>query len=490
MNTMKVQKERNLWAIYATGTCILFCLFWKLPMMSDDFEFADLVRTQSLDEVVNYILYYGNGRLLGNTLSIAMVNANFVISAAVKTIAVLGIIILMPRVLGIHSTSAILVSFLLVLGMAPQIYAQVFIWTSGFVNFTFSVFLSLLCVHFVQTAKKQSAFQMFVIAVTGAAGQLFVEHVTIINVVVSVGMVLYFYRKDTIKRDAALSWLVGCILGAVMMLLLPRIFYIEGNRTQGYREIHTDSIASMFRHIFSSPQLMVVTLSRCTLLFSVISCFGWLMHRNRSSFYNCYAKVVYLIFPVVSLLFNIRSGTWIPAIVRYVAIYGGLLIYCLVVVIDVLKIEHKKVKTSLLCLVFLAMLSAAPFLIVTPFGERCLFLAYSFLAMFAMKAIYFAVDNQQICFPKAKFLLMVCAMLLSSVLLMETAGVRKWNAERNDYIETCMAHGQESICIYEIPSPYNFQTYLIGRWYYYESWHDISFEIIEYETWLDQVFLK
>ena len=474
--------------MYTVTFFVLFCLFWKLPLISDDFEFADLVRTKSFREIANYILFYGNGRFLGNTLSIMLVNANVVVSAAIKAIAVLGITVLLPRVLNIRSISGFLLSFVLILGVAPQIYAQVFVWTSGFVNFTFSVFLSLLCVYLIESSNGQSVVRKTLLTVLGTACQLFVEHVSIINIIVAVIMVWYFYRRDIVKRDAALAWLAGCMLGAVLMLMLPHIFYLEENRTQGYREVHTDSITSMFRSIINSLRLMIVTLSRCTLLFFVTSCFGWLIHRKSHNRYCFFARAVYLMFPVVSMLFSIREGIWIPAIVRYGAIYGGMLVYCLVLAIDVLKIADKNTKTFLIRLVFLAVLSAAPFLIVTPFGERCLFLAYSFLAMFAIKALFYAVSYHQIRFFKGIWLLAVCSIILSVFLCLETINVRKWNTARNDYIEACMASGKESICIYEIPSAYYFQTCLIDRWYYYESWHDISFEILEYDAWLRQAY--
>lgn len=471
---------------YFSAFCVLLFLFWKMPFFSDDYEFADLVRTKSFDEVINYILYYGNGRLLGNTFAIFLVNTGAVSAVVIKAATVLGILILLPRVLGFYSAKAFFLSFLMVMGVAPQIYSQVFIWTSGFVNFTFSVLLSLMCVYFVGRAKRQSFTQLFMIAVLGVASQLFVEHVSIVNIVVSAGMVCYFWHKDVTKRDAALAYFVGSILGAVMMLLLPHIFYVEGNRAIGYRKVHTDSIASIVRSVVSSLQLMIVTLSRCTLLFSVTSCFGCLTHRKTHNAYSWFAKTVYLLFPLVSLLFNIREGIWIPPMVRYGTVYGGMLVYCIVLAVDVLKIADKKTKVLLLWLVFLAMLAAAPFLIVTPFGERCLFLAYVLLAMFAIKAVFFAADQQGIRFSKSEWVLSAFSMLLAAILLTVTANIRKWDNERNEYIEACMDQGEVSIEIYDIPSSYGYKIYLIERWYYYESWGDISFTAIEYEAWLEE----
>ena len=82
--------------VYLISVCILLYIFWDMPLFSDDFEFADLVRTKSVAEVIEYILYYGNGRLLGNTMAILLVNADAWISAFIKAAVVLGIVILLP----------------------------------------------------------------------------------------------------------------------------------------------------------------------------------------------------------------------------------------------------------------------------------------------------------------------------------------------------------------------------------------------------------
>lgn len=486
MNLKKTKVERRRWFVFAAAYVVLVCLFWKLPLFSDDFEFADLVRTKTFDEIVHYILYYGNGRLLGNTLSIVLVNSKIIVSAFVKATAVLGIIILLPRILGICSTGAFLISFLLVMGVAPQIYAQVFIWTSGFVNFTLSVFLSLLCVSLVQTASKKSIWRCMILSMVAIASQLFAEHVSIINVIVSAGMLWYYWRKDEKKRAAALTWLIASALGIVTMMLLPKIFYVAGNRTEGYREVHAGSLSAIYRSARDSIQLMIVTLSRCTLLFAVLSCFGWFVHKNAKKRYDSCARAVYVLFPLISLAFQIQEGLWIPTMIRYGAVYGGLVIYCVVLLLDILKLKDRTIKMVLLAFGLLAMMSAAPFLLVTPFGERCLLLSYIFLALFALKAVFFAMPCTETVGSGGKWILLSVAVLLSAIVCVETENIRKWDAERNEYIEACMAKGERQVCIYEIPSPYGFQTYLISRWYYYDTWDDIAFEITEYEDWLQR----
>lgn len=480
--TQKESKYVNV-VVYLVSFCILLYLFWDMPLFSDDFEFADLARTKLLEEVIEYILYYGNGRLLGNTLAIVLVNAAAAISTFVKALVVLGIVILLPRALGIRSLKAYFVSFLLVLGVAPQIYAQVFMWTSGFTNFTVSVFLGLLCFYFVQTAHRQSAIHKSMFVIIGIISQLFTEHVTVINLIIAGGVFLHYMQKNIAKRDAALAWLVGDIIGAAVMLLIPIVFYVDGNRTQGYREIQIGSVQMLFWSITNSIQLMIVTMSRCTALFAVLSCFGWSTHRGSQGGQSCFARVVYITFPAISLLFNINGGTWIPSVIRYAVVYGGLIVYCIVLICDLLKIKDKSTKHILLALLLLAMISAAPFVIITPFGERCLFLAYIFLSLFSIKAVYYAAKQTQICVVESKWLVPVLAVLLSASLCAEMTNVRSLDAERNKYIETCMAERKQEICIYEFPSAYGFNTYLISRWYYYESWGDISFEVVEYDEW-------
>lgn len=274
---IKSYDRRAYWAMLFVTFCLCLFLFWQVPLFSDDFEFADLVRTKSFSEVIYYILYYGNGRLLGNIFSIFMVNSG-VISAFIKAFTVVGIIALLPRVLRIHTSMAFLLSLLLVLGVAPQIFAQVFIWTSGFANYILSVFISLLGAYLVQTETKNWSKKVLLGAI-GFIGQLFVEHSTIINLLVSAGLASWFhFRKKENQRNAAMCWFAGCAIGAVTMFLLPSIFYVEGNRTEGYRDVHFDSLLDMVEFAIGQLFFMIVTLSRCTALFAATSWFGWTIH--------------------------------------------------------------------------------------------------------------------------------------------------------------------------------------------------------------------
>ena len=370
------------------------------------------------------------------------------------------------------------------MGVAPQIYAQVFVWTSGFTNYVLSIFASLLGAYLVQKNMSRS-LKYALLFISGLAGQLFVEHGTIMNLLVSGGMALWFYvvKKQEV-RESALVWLCGCLVGAVTMFVLPSVFYVDGNRTEGYRDIHFNSFADMVFFAVDQFSFMIVTLSRCTALFAVTSCLGWSTHRCVRGGYSCLSRAVYITFPVISLLFNITEGTWIPSVIRYVVVYGGLMVYCVVLMRDLFAIKDKNTKRILLALLVLAMISAAPFLIITLFGERCLFLAYTFLELFALKAVHFAADQTQVRVVENKWLLPALAILLSAFLCGEMASIRKWDADRNAYIEKGMEEGQSAIQISDVPSPYyTFQYYLLERWYYYESWGDISFEVVEYDEW-------
>ena len=85
--------------------CLLFvCVFlflifvmWCSPMVSDDYEFA-AKKFASAGELLNYVLYYGNGRLLGNISALTMVAAP-VAAMVFKALVVASVIFLLPAVL-------------------------------------------------------------------------------------------------------------------------------------------------------------------------------------------------------------------------------------------------------------------------------------------------------------------------------------------------------------------------------------------------------
>ena len=125
---------------------LFFCLFYSVAMLSplvvDDYLFGSL-NLSSFQENVDYVLHYGNGRLLGN-LTVLYLVQHPVIRSAVKALTFLLIGLFMTRIVdSISGGENENIVFLLLIAMAPQLFAQTFSWTSGFCNYAPPIVCSL-----------------------------------------------------------------------------------------------------------------------------------------------------------------------------------------------------------------------------------------------------------------------------------------------------------------------------------------------------------
>lgn len=459
---------------------VLFFIFTKAPLISDDFEFADYGFT-SLSQAIPYVLYYGNGRFLGNLSVVVLINYP-VICALVKAAIVCCIIYAVPRAVGFSARSGYgVMAALTVVLMNPNIFGQVYTWTSGFMNYVPPVLAMLLCLGLVRNSTRRSVGRMVAIAVIGLAGQLFVEHATVIHILLAaLLLVSYHHKKDSLHSEYALCWLLAGIVGACIMFAIPRIFYIEDNRTDGYRVLH---LADMIAYSLKSAVFIMNTVSKSTILLALMSLLGLLLQKCGKK-----SKVKtfwYITYPIVSALFSvIDSSHGFLQVARYLLVYVGFIPYALFLASDIWTLAEKNARMEMLVYMILAALSVLPFLVISPFGERCLYLCYVLLSLMLFRGLRHMKDSglltirishRRICAA----LIVVCSIFLCC----EFAQIQRYNKLRDSYIKEQIALGKTEITVFNIPSRYAFQTYLLNHYYYHEERGDIKFTVVEYEEW-------
>ena len=142
----KISILKLLFAIIA-----LYSISMLSPLVVDDYYFKSL-RLNSFSECVQYILHYGNGRLLGNLLVLYALK-NPIILSVMKTLMFLSIGFFMSKIINN-------IVFLLLITMPPKIFAQVYSWTSGFCNYVPPVLCNLYLIHsFLISDRKQGCLE-------------------------------------------------------------------------------------------------------------------------------------------------------------------------------------------------------------------------------------------------------------------------------------------------------------------------------------------
>ena len=149
------------------GMSVLFFAFimYCAPMASDDYEFFSL-DFSGASEIVNYVLYYGNGRVLGNLGAICLTQ-NPVLSVLVKALLISGIIFLVPAILDVRNPNGYLLSFLLFVTIPAKLFGEVYTWTSGFQNYLPPVWTTLMILFLLE--KYDGLFTWWARGLSGAA---------------------------------------------------------------------------------------------------------------------------------------------------------------------------------------------------------------------------------------------------------------------------------------------------------------------------------
>lgn len=198
-----------------------------------------------------------------------------------------------------------------------------------------------------------------------------------------------------------------------------------------------------------------------------------------------FSSTIYILYPIIIVLFKVFEGVdGTPLkIARVVFAYGGMLIYVCSLLLNIWGIQAK-IKMQFFLYIFLAAASVAPFMIVTPFGERCIFLSYFFICVFILKGMdYVSSEIKENSERKIQTIIYIAIISLSLILVTNFIRIEKWNQERNNYIESCMLKNDKEITIFEFPTSYSFTTYLVDKYYYYEVRGDIKFKIVDYDSW-------
>lgn len=482
----------------------IFCLFcicaaafayfsWCTPLASDDYEFAGL-HFSNLSEIIKYALYYGNGRFLGNLGAVLMTQMP-ILAVPVKALLISGMIFLVPAVLGIRSTTGYLLSFLLFVSIPPSLFAEVYTWTSGFQNYIPPIWTALMILFLLKQYGSLSSRWtkgLFCVAIflLGVAGQLFVEHSSLANLILAGCLVFHQCRKKE-RIAPAVTWLAAAAIGFVIMLLIPRLFYLEGNRAEGYRSLNLDGIGQLLDSVIDAfsdigaaiPPLGSIILSGFTVITTYVTRAARSKKMNSLLYCVCLFSVIYILLNEF-LLRNTWYGRMVT--VRNLTTALTLVLPYLLWPISLYFWENKPLRKKICFLLVLALLPLAPLLIVSPTPDRLVFHAYVCTAAVILlfsKHLAQKADVKPLSLLRRSIQCVAIAIMLMLCLVFTNVA---WISNMRDtHIQQEMAAGKEVITIFPIPYEYVHWdgVWCFGRKYYYEEWYDISFTSTEYKVW-------
>lgn len=222
--SMAQSLRRTPWPWWVALTVVVFLFALWMPPTSDDWRriaFADKSMAALTREAVTSYLNH-NGRIVGNTISFVLIDPPW-LRAATKALTVLGLVVALRRATRLTSLWATLACFAGVFLLPGGVLRESYGWSAGFFNYVPPLIGVVLLVASVagRWPRRDGWGSAVGCGVLSAVTCLFVEHVTVAVLGLSVGAVLLAWVQRRRPTHALAGWALGAIVGTVVMFASP-----------------------------------------------------------------------------------------------------------------------------------------------------------------------------------------------------------------------------------------------------------------------------
>lgn len=364
----------------------LFCMLF--PYSGDDWAWGSQI---GLDRLSNWFDNY-SGRYFGNLIVLALTRSNL-LKSVTMSFCLTGIIALVNKLTGEQKNGIFIISSVLVF-MPVALLRQAVVWTSGFANYTISIFLTLIYIYYVrniydENKPKQSPLAAVPLLILGAANALIVEHLTLYNIVLAVYVIVFTMIKFKKAYIQNIAYFIGTIAGALLMFS-NSVYRSVADGKDDYRTIGEGGILSRALDAYLNTIISEGFINNVVLnIFLAAVCFIlWIKVKDKLSkiprSLGLIAITVILAFASSSLVISISDiKPW--KILLYVQGAATIAyIIAFIVFLFILPFEINK-KVKLLFILGSVGCMIAPLLVVTPIGSRCFFAPYVMMIYLAME---------------------------------------------------------------------------------------------------------
>lgn len=505
---MVKKKYINLFVILLTFCGFLYIMS-MVPFGSDDWAWGGLVGAQRLkSHFENY-----NGRYLGNLLIILLTKSN-----AVKTIGMavvsFSVVYLIYKYIGEKSIYYFLFALFLIFIMPANIYRQTMGWASGLANYIPPVALTLLYLNLVKNIfddekpqySKALILPSFVI---GVSGNLFMEHITFMNIAVSLGVLIYVYIKFKSFYVVHFANFIGNALGFAIMFS-NSAYGIIASGGDSYRSVVKSSntfewllngVDRVFSRSVESNVLIniVIFILILTLIINVINkeC---VTQKNKiilliMMFYDCF----YCVFTAIKEYSIVSREIFTTPAMCIVRAVLGLLFVATLILIPFLTVKNKDKAFKMIIPILAQFVLIIPLFAVSPVTGRCFYPVYIMFMIYCCEILRYIINHFKV---QIKVKNILCAMLLVGVIISGSFYIVKYNqisdfeTQRITYLQEQINDGKSTVYLPEYPnnlkaytegtSPQKYKWYTIWENRYKDFWgidKNINIEQISYEKY-------
>lgn len=452
---------------YIACLVILFALCWLFPYTGDDLAWGSYI---GIDRLKIWFSDH-NGRYLGNLIVLALTRSNLLKSFAMA-FCLTGILYCVERI--IQKKWAFLTCTVILLLLPRAIARQAIIWTSGFSNYTTSVFLTLIyCVSIYwifenkenadQKKLQQKPLMAVLFLLLGIANTLLVEHISIYNVVLSifvVALVFFKFKKVLIQH---IGYLIGTVIGTVWMFSSP-VYHSVATGEDFYRTVPSgvlgiikQALTNYFGTIYQEFYMNNIVLNAALFFVSFLVVFS--LRDKLSGIIMKFAKIsvfinaIYWCWSVFSvIIFDILNFSKPKTLTFFEGGFTLLSGIALIYLVIIASIHHKKLLKTCFWMISNLFITSTLF-VVTPIGSRCFFVGYVFFILLLCELITMLPEKYMEEFIKRKIkrLSIIIVVLLLVFYFVIFSAIYITGIRRMERVREKIAQGETVVEIIRYP---------------------------------------
>lgn len=375
-------KEKRM-KLLRYGICFLLIalLCWMFPYTGDDWTWGSQIGIDRL----NVWFYAYNGRYVGNLAVLALTRSN-ILKMLVMAVCLTGIIYLVEHIS--KKKWSFYVSCIALLLIPKEILGQAVVWTSGFTNYVLPVFLIMIFIAyaypvFQKQLPEYRLWHCLPLFLLGAISSLIMENITIYNIALTVGIIIYALAVHHKVIASHLAYLAGSIVGTIYMFSNGAYQNIVNNES-AYQQVADGGVVNNIKINYFEVIVKYLCLDNiwmnigililCAILFR--QCLSiWKGRGQRWTAGFCLIVMaafnIWAFLSSVGLELTEKQKPLLYMEGAFVAVYMlALIVFCILA-----GIARKSLWRILFWNAGIACL-AAPLLVVNPIGPRCFFPTY------------------------------------------------------------------------------------------------------------------
>lgn len=408
-----------------------------------------------------------NGRYLGTLITLIITKVEWlrVVICAAVSFGVIYVLSLNGRG---HKTFFFIMAAFLFAAMPLLLFREVAAWASGFANYMPAALVVVAMVvmlrqEFAPEPPVYKKCMPYLAAALGVVGALFLETVTIGDVVMAAAAFIYHMIRFKKPNATLIALLAGTIVGAIIMFVNPVYFSIaDGSDPIAYRTVDFANIKSVYFGDFHYYLLF----NNFILNVFMTGMLVWLFVRSYPSLKKS-EFVTIIVCSVFEAVFLIESGSvyfghsLVPGFpyFNYEGAVKGIMSFFFLISIIVETIVLLKASDVGLYSMFLlggVLVYSLPMLIVTPISSRTMLCSYMLLASFTLTLLNENIAGKETAAIKRTifaFTVAAAVMLtaLSALYIAKYAEIYEAYWEREESVIEQLEEGTDVVVVKALP---------------------------------------